>query len=59
MGNVRVILPEGADAYVEVTAFMAAAEDHTHARYASYAGAGPRVRVTGLAVMAEVKVVGG
>lgn len=59
MGNVRVILPAGADAQFEVGAFMGAAEDHTRGHYRGVAGGGPRVRVTGLAIMAEVKVVGG
>jgi hypothetical protein len=58
MGNVRVILPFGTDARVEVDAFMGSADDRTRGRgYA--AGHGPRVRVTGLAVMSEVRVVDG
>lgn len=59
MGNVRIILPAGADAQFEVGAFMAAADDHTRGHYLGTSGTGPRVRVTGLAIMAEVKVVGG
>jgi hypothetical protein len=56
MGNVRVILPYGADARVEVDAFMGAADDRTRRRYLAAPGAGPLVRVTGLAIMAEVRV---
>lgn len=59
MGNVRVVLPDGADAHVEIDAFMGAADDRTRARYGGVAGPGVRVRVTGLALMAEVRVVGG
>ena len=59
MGNVRIILPAGADAQFEVGAFMGAAEDNTRGHYQGVPGGGPRVRVTGLAFMAEVKVVGG
>lgn len=57
MANVKVLLPPGVEAEVAVMAFMGNAEDRT--RVDSAAGQAPRVRVTGSAVMSEVKVLQG
>jgi hypothetical protein len=59
MGNVRIILPPDADTYVEVSAFLAAADDRVRAGNPRAPRPGPRVRVTGAAIMAEVMVVAG
>lgn len=57
MANVKVLLPPDVLGEVAMTAFMGNAEDHTHA--AAVPDAAPRVRVSGSAVMAEVKVLQG
>lgn len=57
MANVRVLLPAGVDAEVDVLAFLGSSRDLTHAGPGG--GRAPRVRVTGSAVMAEVKVLQG
>jgi len=59
LANVHVILPPGVDALVELDAAIGAAEDRTRARTPGQAPHGPRVRVTGMAVLGEVKVSGG
>lgn len=60
MANVRVLLPPGVDAQVDVLAFMGAAHDHTRAGRPEtpLARHVPCVRVTGSSVMAEVQVFG-
>jgi hypothetical protein len=56
MGNVRLIVPPGVDVHFEVTAVMGAADDRSRGvAQAPHA----HLRVTGLAFMGEVKVVGG
>ena len=57
MANVKVLLPPEVEAEVAVSAFMGSAQDGTHTHPA--VGHGPRVRVTGSAMMAEVKVLQG
>lgn len=59
LGNVRVILPPGADAYVELDAVVGSADDRTPCRLPGRPATGPRVRVTGTAILGEVKVLGG
>lgn len=54
MGNVSLHLPPGVEALVDVDAFMAAVSDRRRGRLGS--GDGPLVRVTGRAMMAEVKI---
>jgi predicted membrane protein len=54
LGNVKVLLPLGVDAYVEINAVAGSANDRTGS--AAAASAAPRVRVTGTAILGEVTV---
>lgn len=56
MANVRILLPPGVEAEVDVMAFLGAAKDDTRALGGG--ASGPRVRVRGSSVMAEVTVFG-
>lgn len=59
MGNVKLRLPPGAQVRVEVSSVMANVDDRTERRVAGGMQDGPVVRVTGVAIMAEVKVLRG
>jgi hypothetical protein len=56
LSSVKVVLPPGVDAYVEVDAVVGAANDRTGGAGPGAPTSGPHVRVTGTAILGEVTV---